>query len=83
MTYQEKALTMIAKTIKQLDSFAIEVSMLEDAYPTYRTARNLLSTIIREQGYELSTKYKLVKIKKDEGNRDEEPIVLADQVYRL
>ena len=83
MTYQEKALVNIAKTIKKLDSFAIEASMLEDAYPTYKTARNLLFAIIKEQGYELSTKYKLVKIRKDEGNRDEEPIVLADQVYRI
>lgn len=83
MTYQEKALTKIAKTIKQLDSFAIEASMLDDAYPTFKTSRNLLFTIIKEQGYELSTKYKLVKIKKDERNRDEEPIVLADQIYRI
>ena len=83
MTYQEKALTKIAKTIKQLDSFAVEAVMLEEAYSSYKGARLLLFSILEENGYNLTTEYKLVKIRKDEANRDEEPIVLADQVYRI
>lgn len=63
MTYKEKALTKVAETIKKLDSFAIEASMLEEAYQSYRGARKLLFNILEENGYQLSEKYKLVKLK--------------------
>lgn len=83
MTYQEKALTKIAKTIKQLDSFAIEAAMLKEAYSSYRGARLLLFNILEENGYNLTTKYKLVKIRKDERDRHEKSDIFADQIGRL